>query len=281
MNCGALSACRGGRLWRASLRDPGIATSELVAAPQSSMIPARQFFCVALLLATTARAAINFVSVVGESQDPQGSHVAQAGVWTAWVPPYPLATDSGVGRLIDRTNLATDLQRQTFTLHSHLYEQPFVPVPFAMVTYGFDVPTAVGGLEVVQHMNGISQIEGFTGDAPEAMRSIGLAFSQRGDVSGGSAFDEGEHSVFNFTNAPPARFFRFAIRKTRLADGYGIYRAYPRKPNGWLIEPVERAAPVPPLLPAGMFWLLGISAACLLVLLAIVLLLWLGRRRGS
>lgn len=155
---------------------------------------ARQVFILALFMAATARLyhlRVRGGRVPGSAGQPCGP----AGVWTAWVPPYPLATDSGIGRLLDRTNLATDLSRQTFTLHSHLYQEPFVPMPFAMVTYGFDVPTVVGGLEVVQHMNGISQIEGFVGDTPEAMRSIGLAFSQRGDVSGGSAFDEGEHSV--------------------------------------------------------------------------------------
>lgn len=227
----------------------------------------------------TSPAAINFLSVAGESQDAQGSHVADAGVWTAWVPPYPLATDSGIGRLLDRTNLAADLRRQTFTLHSHVYQQPHVPVPYAMVTYGFDAPTVVGGLEVVQHMNGISQVEGFAGDTPETMRSIGLAFSQRGDVSGGSAFDEGEHSVFAFSHAPPARYFRFIIRKTRLADGYGIYRAYPRKPDGWLIEPAM-APPVaaPRVLPAWLAWLLGLSTFSLLALALVLGLFWFGRR---
>lgn len=70
------------------------------------------------------------------------------------------------------------------------------------------------------------------------------------------------------------------IRKTRLGDGYGIYRAYPRKPDGWLIEPAQRAV-AKPMLPTGIFWLLGLCAAGFLVLIGIVLLLWLGRNRAS
>jgi len=223
--------------------------------------------------------AITSVSVERESQDEMGSFPGWANLWTVSVPPYPLQTERGIGRLLNVADIHTDVANKAFTVHGHRYDAPFIPAASARVTYAFDVPTVVGELEVIQHMNGISVIEGFVGDSLDAMTSIGTAASQRGDVTGGEPFSEGEHSIFAFTNRRPALFFRFMILKTRLADGYAAYRAFPRKPSDARIEPAAVAVVAQPPARREINWVIAVSIANLTVLLGVVIVLWRGRNQ--
>jgi hypothetical protein len=152
------------------------------------------------------------------------------GVYAVAAPPYPLNVQLGIGNMINPR--APDTYGD-FVTHDHQYVSPQIPDPGrGEVTYGFHTATVVTGLEIVQHGNGITAIEGFVGDDPSTLTSIGRVFSARGDLSGGSQFSEFEPAVFLFTNRTPARVFRFVIRKTSLQDGYAFYRAFPLDLSG-------------------------------------------------
>ncbi len=76
--------------------------------------------------------------------------------------------------------------------------------------------------QILQHQNGVSAIEGFVGDSPDDLTSIGTTFTNRGDVSGGSQFGEWERSTFTFPKPLDTRtkLFKMVIRRTPLAWGY-------------------------------------------------------------
>jgi len=79
---------------------------------------------VLLLLSASGRGAITSVSVTPESQDQSGSYPASAKLWTVAAPPYPLATETGIGRLLNTSGLDADIASLAFTLHGHAYEEP-------------------------------------------------------------------------------------------------------------------------------------------------------------
>jgi hypothetical protein len=145
-----------------------------------------------------------------------------------------LDVNIGIGFLI---NPAFSLG-ETLTLHDHVYVAPQIPDPTrAVVTYQFDEPVVVDKIEVIQHTNGITQIEGFVGDALESLTSIGAVFGPSGDITGSFVFLEGQSYVFDFNSTQAGRFFQLVIRKTSLSDGYGSYRAYPLDSDGNRIRP--------------------------------------------
>lgn len=149
-------------------------------------------------------------------------------VWTIQAPPLPFDTASGIGYLVSPEPITQ------VTLHDHVYADSYVPDPSrAVVTYEFEAPVTVAGIEVVQHSNGITEIEGFAGDSLESLTSVGSVYSPAGQRT----FTEGETSIFTFTAPAPGKYFRFVIRRTSLEDGYAAYRAYPLKAGNARIAP--------------------------------------------
>ena len=113
---------------------------------------------------------IQSVSIPVGSMDAS-SRPLDDGVWTVTAPPYPLDVRTGIGALVNPMFLPSC---DNFVLHDHQYLEPFVPDPArAVVTFRFDQPTIVNAVEVVQHTNGISQVEGFVGDETESLASVG------------------------------------------------------------------------------------------------------------
>jgi hypothetical protein len=141
-------------------------------------------------------------------------------------PPTPLDVNSGIGWLV---NPGTS-NYPNFTLHDHVYTSPNVPDPArAVVTFTFDVPVIVSGLDIVQHGNGITRIEGFAGNTTNTLASIGSVFGPSGDVTGSVQFSEGQEQFFDFGNTTQSgTFFQFIVRKTSLNDGWANYRARPQ-----------------------------------------------------
>ena len=123
---------------------------------------------------------------------------------------------------------------------------PHTPDPTrAVVTYTFDTSTVVDQLEIIQHQNGITKIEGFVGDSVGSLTSIGSIFGPDGDVTGFSVFAETETYVFDFDNTVSGKIFQFVIRKISHPTGYATYRAYPRNADGVRYEAVSNLVPEP------------------------------------
>jgi hypothetical protein len=99
----------------------------------------------------------------------------------------------------------------------------------ARVTYTFDRPVAVAEVELIVHRNGITRLEGFAGDDPGSLVSLGEATTP-GAARGKPYEAEKSSHVFRFDPARlrPGRCFRFIVRETALADGYANYQAFPR-----------------------------------------------------
>lgn len=99
----------------------------------------------------------------------------------------------------------------------------------ARVTYYFDRPVTVAEIEMLVHQNGITQIEGFVGDSPDEMTSIGKAMVVGAARNQPFADERGAH-VFQFEPSlvQPGRLFRFVVKETVQPDRYANYQAFPR-----------------------------------------------------
>lgn len=190
---------------------------------------------VVALFSVGVQAAIIGISKPVDSNDGASRPVFD-GVWSVSTPPHPLATNSGIGYIINSTYVLDEAL--DVTVHDHQYESPFIPdTNRAVITYFFDQPAVVKSVRVIQHGNGVTKLEGFVGNSVDAMTSIGSVFGDRGDITGSYVFTEGEASVFTFTNSQPALYFRFIIRKTSLGYGYALYRAFLRDATDTVIPP--------------------------------------------
>ena len=118
-----------------------------------------------------------------------------------------------------------------FVMHDHMYVAPGVPDPRrASITYRFDAPAKISEVLIVQHTNGIAQVEGFIGNDEKDLKSIGFANSTLGTnlPLRENTFAEGYRDVFKFERAGEGKVFRVVITKTPLPNGYAVYRVYPR-----------------------------------------------------
>lgn len=198
-------------------------------------------------------AAIVGVSVPVNSSDAT-SHPLSDNVWTISVPPVPFDVATGIGFLINPTFAAPGSSHNPsdFTLHDHQFLGANVPDPSrAVVTFKFDTPTIVKGLEIIQHHNGISQVEGFAGNDPNNLTSLGSIFGPNGDVTGFNVFTEYSSQLFDFGNTTSSgTYFQLVVRKTPHPNGWATYRILPLDVNGVPIPPA--IVPVP-----AAFWLLG------------------------
>ncbi|MCU0858161.1 MAG: putative Ig domain-containing protein, partial [Pontiellaceae bacterium] len=167
------------------------------------------------------------VSIPTNSMDA-GCYPLYDSVWDVHAPAYPLSTTNGIGYLV------SDQSISSFTLHDHVYVDSYVPDPArAVVTYELDQSATVSGVDIVQHGNGITEIEGFAGDSLTNMTSVGSVYSPAGQTT----FAEGETSRFTFTAPISGRCFKFIIRHTSVADGYAAYRAFLLNSEGDRIRP--------------------------------------------
>ena len=116
-------------------------------------------------------------------------------------------------------------------MHDHMYLSSGVPDPRrANITYYFSEPANISEVLIIQHTNGIGQIEGFVGNDENHLVSIGHANSTLGaDLPlKENTFAEGYHDVFKFEQGGEGKIFRVVITKTPLPNGYALYRVYPR-----------------------------------------------------
>ncbi|MCI0628085.1 MAG: hypothetical protein L0387_41600 [Acidobacteria bacterium] len=126
----------------------------------------------------------------------------------------------------------------------HRSQERSEPAPLDLsadyVLYEFDKPTVVSGVEIIQHRNGIAQLEGFVGSSSHEseMTSLGVASISgcRGASPDPGCFNNGDISQFRFTRVNSGRFFMFKIRRLTYDRGYAVLRAYPLDTTGRRIK---------------------------------------------
>ena len=184
------------------------------------------------------------VSVPPDSSDAS-SFSSNQNVWTETFPIKDV-NKIGIGYLVEPEPFHRSWSEADFVMHDHMYISPGVPDPRrANITYRFNKPAKIGEVLIVQHTNGIGQIEGFVGNDEKSMKSIGRASSTLGTnlpLKDGT-FVEGYRDLFKFERSGEGKLFRIVITKTPLPNGYAVYRVYPR--NGDSPYEVLRTEDVP------------------------------------
>jgi hypothetical protein len=169
------------------------------------------------------------VSVPTDSSDGP-SWSSNQNVWTETFPIRDV-NKIGIGYIVEPEPFQRSWSEADFVMHDHMYISPGVPDPKrANVTYRFSKPARIGEILIVQHGNGIGQIEGFIGNDERSMKSIGHANSTLGAnlPAKNGTFAEGFRDLFRFERRGEGRLFRIVITQTPLPNGYAFYRAYPR-----------------------------------------------------
>jgi len=191
---------------------------------------------VAVSCVSAQAAVITGVSIPVGSMDAY-CHPRNSGVWSVSAPPYPLNIGSGIGNIINPAGGGL------FSMHDHGYSSSYIPAPSrAVVTYEFNTPAVVDQIQVFQHTNGITKIEGFVGNSLSSLTSIGAIFGPSGDITGSGKFSEHAPYLFDFNNAVAGKYLQVVIRKTSLHNGWASYQIYPRDANGRAFAPIPEPA---------------------------------------
>ncbi|MDO8348783.1 MAG: hypothetical protein Q7T30_01000 [Planctomycetota bacterium] len=183
-----------------------------------------------ILSSASAQGALSAVSIPTGSQDAMCWPVLH-NVWSVTAPPYPFDSSLGIGFIVNPQNTA-------FALHDHQYTSPNVPDQTrAFIDYTFRWPVVVTGVEIVQHANGITRVEGLVGNTLLGMQSIGAPFGPSGDVTGPNVFAEQSHQRFHFPAPTCGTRLRVFVRKTSLDNGWANYSICPFDASGAFIQP--------------------------------------------
>ena len=185
------------------------------------------------------------VSVPTDSSDGP-SWSSNQNVWTESFPIRDV-NQIGIGYVVEPEPFHRSWSEADFVMHDHMYISPGVPDPRrANITFRFSKPAKIGEVLIIQHENGIGQIEGFIGNDEKNMKSLGRAHSTLGadlPLKNG-AFVDGYRDLFKFERSGEGRLFRIVITKTPLPNGYAFFRAYPRNDDHTSYE-VLRAGEMP------------------------------------
>jgi hypothetical protein len=152
---------------------------------------------------------------------------------SVWTESFPISDVDkiGIGYIVEPEAFHRSWSEADFVMHDHMYISPGVPDPKrANITYRFSKPAKIGEVLIVQHANGIGQIEGFVGNDERNMKSIGRASSTLGAnlPAKDGTFVDGYRDLFRFERTGEGKLFRIVITKTPLPNGYAFFRAYPR-----------------------------------------------------
>jgi hypothetical protein len=208
-----------------------------------------------------AAASVISISIPGNSQNPL-CRPSYDNNWSVTVSQFSVNTNAGIGIIMNPEWISSD-NNQDFALHpnneiqpSPLYAAPNVPDPkTAAITYTFDRPEIISGVEIVQHVNGITEVEGFLGNSTNALVSIGAVFGPSGNITDGAWVvpSDGTAQVFNFDNTRVSgTVLRVIIRKTSHPSAFATHRIYPLDEKG---VPISLARTTSPLLgTSGFGW---------------------------
>lgn len=184
---------------------------------------------VTLMLAAGNRAdaAITEISIPTNSQI--ASRPLIDNTWKVTSQGGTLSTTLGIGIIANPTWISAN-DHTDFSLHqnqdlgSQPYPAPHVPPAAAStVTYTFDRPTVVAGVEVVQHVHGVTQVSGTVGAT-----SLGTVFGPSGDVTNGFVVPaDGVSQVFHFANSSIAgTTFNLRITKSSHPYAFAVHRVF-------------------------------------------------------
>lgn len=145
-----------------------------------------------------------------------------------------LRADSHVDTEPSKATIVRDDPKTPFSLHVRSQYNDYRPDPeHTTVTYIFEGPVEIADLEAIVHTNGITEIEGFSGDQVETLESIGRA---QGSAAGRDRPYTKDRSTEVFTFDPdkrrPGRVFRFVVRESVQAHSFANYQAFPRARDG-------------------------------------------------
>lgn len=200
----------------------------------------RVMLIVGLLCFSSPIALADIISIESPDQsDDAQSYPRDANSWSISVPPYPLDINFGMGQIVNpvHSSGASPVQSD-FARHDHFYTSAHVPDPSrAVVTYRFDTPTIVDQVEIIQHRNGITQLEAFVGDTLGTLNSVGSIFGPAGDNTTFNGLTEHGSDVFDFNNTVAGTYLQLVVRKTNAVDGWATYRMFPRTADGMRIAP--------------------------------------------
>lgn len=131
----------------------------------------------------------------------------------------------GIGHIVDPGVNPGNLTGTPFALHRDKGEEI---APDTYVTYYFDKPASVASLEIYQHANGVLKVEGFVGDDPNHLTSIGSAPDPARRQPGNAVFPNGEMNDFYFDRPGQGTIFRFKVTQASNPDNrFGLYKAVP------------------------------------------------------
>jgi hypothetical protein len=185
------------------------------------------------------------VSVPPDSSDGP-SWSSNQNVWTESFPIKDV-NQIGIGYVVEPEPFQRSWSEADFVMHDHMYISPGVPDPRrANITFRFSKSVKIGEVLIIQHANGIGQIEGFIGNDEKNMKSLGRASSTLGaDLPPkNGTFVDGYRDLFKFGRSGEGKLFRIVITKTPLPNGYAFFRAYPRSNDHTSYE-VLRAGEMP------------------------------------
>lgn len=213
---------------------------------------------VGLLLAVSGPsfASVIEVSIPFNSQSPfTRPQIDQ--LWDATAVNGVLDVNTGIGIIIN-PGPVVQIDALEFGLHqdplppSSPYLSAGIPEPTSStVTYTFDQQTIVSGVEVVQHVNGITQVTGLLGDSLLSMQSLGSVFGPSGNLvdpgcGAGGILPNGISQVFDFGNSTlTGSIFQLTVNRTSCTFAYGAYRIFPLDEDGHRILAINDPSEIP------------------------------------
>ena len=155
-----------------------------------------------------------------------------------------LNLDLGVAILLNPTAPIPESGPAEFGLHQNdsaqPYSAPFVPNAVgSTVTYFFDIPTTVTGVEIIQHINGVARISGALGDTIGSLTSLGEA------TGPGIPLDFSDHFFSFGTSSAPGTIFQLRIEQSWHPSAVAVYRTYLLDENTARIPAAGSEAPEP------------------------------------
>lgn len=172
---------------------------------------------------------ITRIAIPANSQDAN-CHAVRDQIWDYSFGPI-LPGNVGIGHLIEPLPYAPAWRQGTdFVLHDHQYAGNQPTQARATIEIEFsDASAKVSELLVVQHGNGITEIDVSVGANFGALTPLGTSVSTvAGAKIGAGVFVDGQLDLFPIPRPTAGKVMKLYIRQTSLPSGFACYRIYPR-----------------------------------------------------
>jgi hypothetical protein len=145
---------------------------------------------------------------------------------SAWDVSFPLKRDDllGIGHIVDPGVNPRDVTRFAIAKTANAN----VPDPnIARVTYVFDKPAEIAGVQIYQHANGVLKVKGLVGYSIDDLRSLGEIQSPNRWARGRATIPNGSIEDFMFPDSGTGTVFQFIVTESNMPNGFAVYGAYP------------------------------------------------------